>query len=254
MQYGASLRAMATSETTRTEASSANLSLDHLLRQRASLIDVIKSTNSEPELRPLLTRIIRHACELLDSTTGSIGLYDEQKDLIRIEADFNMPPGNVGRELKTGTGIAGLVLEKRRAVILARYDEMPRMADPAYRSHAVLGVPIFWRDQLIGTFGVSASPPRLFGSGDVEVLTIYARHAAVAIQNARQYRREAARNERLALLARMGRALAADLDLDTLCTNAVQMMHQHLGYPNVGLGLIDPDDPQTIVIRHLAGG
>ena len=27
-----------------------------------------------------------------------------------------------------------------------------------------------------------------------------------------------------------------------------------MGFPNVGLGLIDPRDPETIVIRHLGGG
>jgi signal transduction histidine kinase len=118
----------------------------------------------------------------------------------------------------------------------------------------VLGVPILWGDDLIGSFGLAAPRPRRFDSEDVEILSLYARHAAVAIQNARNYKREADRIQRLELLARMGRSFATDLDLDVLCANAVEMIHESMGFPNVGLGLIDPRDPETIVIRHLGGG
>jgi signal transduction histidine kinase len=146
------------------------------------------------------------------------------------------------------------VLASRGPVVRDRYDQLPRIVNENYRAHAILGVPIFWRDQFIGSFGISAAPPRRFDANDVEILTIYSRHAAIAIENARQYQRETARNEEFSLLAGMGHALSADLDLDTLCANAVQMIHEHMGYPNVGLGLIEPEAPETIVIRHLGGG
>jgi signal transduction histidine kinase len=139
-------------------------------------------------------------------------------------------------------------------VVLDRYDQTRSMVNRSFHAHAVLGVPISWRGQLIGSFGLAALPPRRFESEDVEVLSLYARHAAVAIQNARHYQRDAARIERLELLARIGRSLATDLNLDGLCANAVEMIHEHMGFPNVGLGLIEPRDPETIVIRHLGGG
>src|SRR5262245_26477999 len=228
--------------------------IERLLRQRLSLSDVIESISSELELRPLLTRIVRHACELLDAANGSIGLDDRQREVMRIEADFNMTEDNIGTEMAAGEGLAGMVLEARRPVVLDRYDRVSRMVNPSFRAHAVLGVPILWGDELIGSFGLAAPPPRRFDSEDVQILSLYARHAAVAIQNARSYQREAERVERLELLARMGRSFATDLDLDTLCSNAVEMIHEYMGFPNVGLGLIEPRDPETIVIRHLGGG
>jgi len=228
--------------------------VERLLRQRVSLSEVIESISSELELRPLLTRIVRHACELLDAANGSIGLHDPQRGVMRIEADYNMASDNIGTEMVAGEGLAGLVLQNRQPVVLDRYDRVSRMVNRDFRFHAVLGVPILWGDDLIGSFGLAAPPPRRFNDEDVEILTLYARHAAVAIQNARNYQREADRVERLELLARMGRSFATDLDLDTLCSNAVQMIHEYMGFPNVGLGLIEPRDPETIVIRHLGGG
>src|SRR6185295_17200487 len=153
-----------------------------LLRQFESLREVIESISSELELRPLLTRIIRHACELLDGSMGSIGLYDPRHGVIRMEAVYNMPEREIGLELAAGIGLNGLILETRGPVVLDRYEMVKVMTAPEFRDRAVVGVPIFWRDRLIGTFGVGAPQPRRFSTQDVEVLTLLCRHAAIAIE------------------------------------------------------------------------
>src|ERR1044071_4885294 len=66
-----------------------------LLRQQESLRDVIESISSELELRPLLTRIVRHACELLDAHDGTIGLVDSEKNVVRTEAEYRMPENEI---------------------------------------------------------------------------------------------------------------------------------------------------------------
>jgi len=227
---------------------------DRLLRHRESLREVIESISSELELGPLLTRIVRHACELLDATCGTIGLYDDTQRVARQAALFNI--GNPDTtEIPHGIGLTGMVLDRRGPVLLERYDEIAvRTLPERLDDHTAVGVPIPWRDRLIGVFCVFAPPPRRFEPEDVEVLELFARHAAIAIQNARQFQREAARCERLAMIARVGRSLASHLDLDQLCTHAVEMLHRCLGYPNTGLGLIEPGMPETIVIRHVGGG
>lgn len=72
--------------------------LTNLLRQQESLRGIIESISSELELRPLLTLIVRHACELLDAENGTIGLLDEQRQIISTEAVWSMPASmNSGR-------------------------------------------------------------------------------------------------------------------------------------------------------------
>lgn len=58
-------------------------SLESLLRQQESLRAVIESISSELALRPLLTQIVHHACQLLQADRGSIGLYDENQQIGR---------------------------------------------------------------------------------------------------------------------------------------------------------------------------
>ncbi len=165
---------------------------ERLVRQYDGLRQVVEEISSELELRPLLTSIVRHACELLDARDGSIGLYDERREVFRTEAIYRMPLAELGREMHSGVGLAGLVLERRAPVLLDRYDQVPLPILPMLpelAANAVLGMPIFWRDRLIGFFGIGAPPPRTFDEKDVEILGLLGRHAAVAIENARLYER-----------------------------------------------------------------
>jgi signal transduction histidine kinase len=53
-----------------------------------------------------------------------------------------------------------------------------------------LAVPIFWQGEVTGVFGIcAADPSRRFTDTDIEAITLFAKHAAVAIENARLYQR-----------------------------------------------------------------
>jgi signal transduction histidine kinase len=174
--------------------------------QQERLREVIEEISSELELRPLLTNIVQHACELLEANDGSIGLYDEERELFRIEAVFRMPASELGSEMTAGVGLAGEVLRRREPIVLERYGSLPRPTLPELEDHPVIGMPIFWREQLIGFFGIGAEAGRRFGDDDLEILSLFGRHAAIAIENARRLQRE----QRLAALEERQR-LARDL-------------------------------------------
>jgi signal transduction histidine kinase len=247
-----------------------------LLRQQRSLRAVIESISGELELRPLLTRIVHQACTLLEADHGTIGLVDEARGIVRTEAGFNMPPNELGSELGIGEGIAGLVLEARRPLTFSRYGDVPRPSQPTMVNDAILGMPIVWRGTMIGFFGIgrspktvhamgqrrgraansrAAAPPRArrFTQADVAALTEFARHAAIAIHNARTYELEQHRNERLRVISRIGGIITSDLRLSDLLKKAADAVHELLGYPNVAIALIDPEDPETLVLDTLGG-
>ena len=227
--------------------------MEKLLRQQQALRRVIEEISSELELRPLLTRIVRHACELLGAHDGTIGLYDPSRNVIRTEAVYRMPPVELGAEMGPGEGLAGQVLLERKTVAHAQYGAVPNPTLPELKANAVVGAPIFWRDQLVGFFGIGAHPPRRFDAADIEVLNLFARHAAIAIENARRYRREKERAVRLGLIARVGRIIAAGLEREDLLQNAADAIHELLGFPNVAIPLLDPDDNETLILKAVGG-
>jgi signal transduction histidine kinase len=156
-------------------------------RSPPDLHEVIESISSELALRPLLTRIVQHACELLGADRGTIGLVDTERNVIRTEAAYRMPPDELGAEMPPGVGLAGAVLQAQEAIILNHYGELDAPVQPTLTDDTVIGLPIFWRGRMVAFFGIGAAPPRRFTPEDVALLSTLARHAAVAIDNAQLF-------------------------------------------------------------------
>lgn len=236
--------------------------VDTLIRKQESLLAFIEVISSELELRPLLTDILRSACELIGADNGAIGLVDAGRGVVRTEAVYNMPADELGAEMPPGVGLAGAVLSRGEAVVLDRYGAVDRPTQLGLLDNAVLGMPITGRAGMVGFFGIGRSAlrqggetvaPAPFASGDVATLALFARHAGVAIDNAQRYAREQARTERLELIARVGQIITSDLRLSELLERAADAIHELLGYPNVAIPLLDPVDPHTLVLTTTGG-
>jgi signal transduction histidine kinase len=215
---------------------------------------ILEEIASELELRPLLTSIITRACGLLNAENGAIALYDERRHSVQVEAVHRLPDTEIGMEFEPGEGLMGRVLATGKSCFVDRYGDLDRISLPEYRNQAVLGVPILGRGSgLIGVFGIGARAGRKFGQSDVETLQLFARHAAIAIQNALRYARELRRSERMTLIARVSRLASTGLDAEQLVATAAQVIHDHLGYPNVVIPLIHRGDPDFFLFRAHAG-
>ena len=81
--------------------------LARLLRQQESLRSIVESISSELELQPLLERILHHACEIIGADTGTIGLVDPARDLVRTAATYRMPATEAGAEMPRASGSRG---------------------------------------------------------------------------------------------------------------------------------------------------
>jgi signal transduction histidine kinase/DNA-binding NarL/FixJ family response regulator len=187
----------------------------------ASLIAVAEDLAGEFSLRPLLERILRRCTELLGCDAGSICSVDEAAGTYRKEADIGVACQS-GRVFPLTEGMTGAVVAHRGPVWFARYDDVPggHVADEARATlRGVIGVPLEWRGRIIGACIVfSRDERRVFGPDDAELLELFAKHAAIALANARMHevaeervRAEAAAAERDRLLGEMHDSLAQRL-------------------------------------------
>jgi PAS domain S-box-containing protein len=132
-----------------------------------------------------------------------------------------------------------------------------------YPFNTVVGVPIQWGQEHLGVLNV-ANRPTPFSDDDVELLTLLAAQAAIALRNAQlvnslqeseqRYRTLLAQEQRqaqeLALLDRVRTALAGELDLPTLLRTVVEAIAETFGYTLVSLYLLEGD---TLVLQHQVG-
>ncbi len=154
----------------------------------ASLTAVVEDLAGEFSLRPLLGRILRRSTELLGTDAGSICLVDLAGGTYRKEADIGVSCQS-GKVFPLTEGTTGAVVAADGPVIFDDYAEVPGgHVSPEDRAalRGVIGVPIRWRGEIIGSCVVfSRDADRVFGVDDAELLQVFADHAAIAIENAR---------------------------------------------------------------------
>lgn len=169
-----------------------NQELSSALRQLDALREVVESISSELDLETLLKRVVASAVSLLGAYAGAISLVGVDLDAPRrLVVTHNLDAeGLATRGIPSRAGLMGEVIARRGPVIVARYDDLAQpLPDSAFHRLAPwIAVPIWWQGEIIGTFGVAANDPvRRFGEQEIELLALLAKHAAVAIENARLY-------------------------------------------------------------------
>ncbi len=169
----------------------------------AGLIAVAEDLAGEFSLRPLLIRILRRCTELLGCDAGSICSVDEAAGTYRKEADIGVACQS-GQIFPLTEGMTGAVVARRAPVWFARYDEVPGghvTRESRATLRGVIGVPLEWRGRIIGACIVfSRDEQRVFGPDDADLLRLFAKHAAIALANARMHEaaEERARSEAVA--------------------------------------------------------
>jgi diguanylate cyclase (GGDEF)-like protein len=192
--------------------------VDQLNALRATVADI----STELELPRLLQAILQRAVTLLNATGGNLGLFDDKRSEIVIVASHNMDQDYSGSRMQIGEGAIGQAVQNRRPVLVEDYAHWEN-ASPRYRSgnwRAVLAVPFLIGKRVAGALGiVDQEPTRRFTASDQHLISLFAQHAAIAVENARLYQsaREAA--ERRATLHQVSQAIvAASLEPEELYT------------------------------------
>jgi len=223
-----------------------------LLREE-TLRQVVEDISSELELRPLLTKIVRSACELLRADRGTIGLVDKERNLIRTEAAHNMPEGELGAEMPAGVGLAGQVLSSQQALLLDDYGKVDTPVQTELAQDAVIGMPIVWRGEMVGFFGIGAAPPRRFEQADVDTLELFSRHAAVAIHNAQLFESEKRRAARMEAISKIAQLMTSSLSLSDILQTSVEAINDALAFSSTGIFLVSATAPDTLVLQARKG-
>ena len=177
---------------------------EETLRRRAEELAALQATvldiTGPHDLAVLLETIVERAARLLRVSSGGMYLCDPQKREARCAVAYRTPYSIKGTVLKYGEGAAGTVAETGKPLLVDDYRTWEGRA-VAYEQTkpfiAVLGVPVIWQGQVTGVIDVLNDRPQHFTKADQELLTLFANHAAIAIENARLLEQEKRHAEEL---------------------------------------------------------
>lgn len=176
-----------------------------------SLFEICQAMVSTVELDRVLDTILDLTMQTLQANAGSILLYEEDSENLRMLAAKGLPPGVMKRGYIPRAGsITERVLATGAPLVVNSTDGSGggggNDLTPASAIRSALCVPLLAKGVAIGTMNLNrygAETP-CFEAPDVETVTILASQAAVSIENARLYRENLAQ----ARMAAIGQTVA----------------------------------------------
>jgi GAF domain-containing protein len=168
--------------------------------------------------RPLLQAIVEVARAIFAARAASIMLLDETSGELVFEAVTGEGEDTlIGRRIPAGTGIAGWVAGSRQPLVVEDVAADPRFAaDEARRTgyvpQGLMAVPLLSEDRVLGVLNVLDRPTqRRFSVAEMDLLSLFANQAAVALELLLRARRTdallAGADEELGAVARVAAAV-----------------------------------------------
>lgn len=191
--------------------------------------------NSSLDMEAVLDIAMKWAEEFADAEASSIFELDEETGLLSIRYARGEKKEYVkGLTLRVGEGIAGSVVETGKPMVVQDVNQEARFSDrfdrfTGFRTRSMVCVPLILRDKTIGALQVlNKRSGGLFAAHDLELLTSMGQLIAIAMENARLYRRleekfeltakelkateeKLIRSERLSALGRLVQGLAHEI-------------------------------------------
>jgi sigma-B regulation protein RsbU (phosphoserine phosphatase) len=146
------------------------------------------------DLDQLLARIAQLAKRVIDYRTFGILLLNESSQELEIKMAVQYGERVSVPKVPLGEGLVGYAALHREAVLVPDVSKDPRYIKVVDDVRSELAIPLLLKDRCVGVFDLESPELDAFTKRDIEILTLLAGQAAVAIENARLYE-EVSRNE-----------------------------------------------------------
>ena len=218
-----------------------------------TLLETGIAISSELSLNAVLQRIVEAAARVTQARYAALGVIDrtgtglERFVTTGLDEETYAAIGHLPR----GRGILGVLIDDARTLRLHDLGEDPRSVGfpphhPPMRTF--LGTPIMLHGVAYGNLYLTEKAGGVdFDDEDVELVTVLASQAAVAIENARLYEAERAtraRQERLQLVSDLA---LAHPELDDLLAVLLPLIRKLLAAETCSLFLLDEDSSELVV-------
>jgi sigma-B regulation protein RsbU (phosphoserine phosphatase) len=162
-----------------------------------TLSDIAREFGSILNLDALLTRIANLTRRVIDYRTFGILLLNEDVGELEMKVAVRYGDAVETPRVKLGTGLVGYAALHKEPVLVPDVSTDPRYIRIVEDARSELVIPLLLKDRCIGVFDLESPELDAFNKHHVEILTLLASQAAVAIENARLYETIQANEERL---------------------------------------------------------
>ena len=204
------------------------------------LMEVSEQITSTLDLEVLMVRIAELVKRVINYNVFAILLLNEKTQVLRIRSSVGHPEVRV-RELriKVGEGIVGRAALERRSILVNDVRHEPSYIESMPTIRSELAVPLILKNRVIGVIDLEADTPDFFTDQHVNLLELLAGRMAMAIENARLYRRSLRQARTLQLLNEISRELSSVLMLNELLRKVGTLTKRLVNYHRFSIMLAD---------------
>jgi sigma-B regulation protein RsbU (phosphoserine phosphatase) len=204
------------------------------------LVEVGEKINSTLDLDELFARIAEIVKRAIDYEVLAILFLNERTQELRVHFSVGHPEEMVRKlRVKVGEGIVGRAAQTRRSVLVNDTKAEPTYIPSLAAIRSELAVPLIFKGRLIGVIDLEALEPDFFNDSHVNLLELLANRMALAIENARLYRRSVRQARTLQLLNEISRELSSVLVLNELLRKIGTLTKRLVDYHRFGILLAD---------------
>ncbi|MBI2902135.1 MAG: GAF domain-containing protein [Candidatus Methylomirabilis oxyfera] len=230
---------------------------ERALAKQAEQMQALRATTvgiaQELDLTALLDLITRRAAELIGAASGAIYLWEEATQVLSVEAWCGLGEWMRGMRLRLGEGVAGVVAQRRRGLIVNDY-RTSSYASPLFLDRsgftAVIAEPLLYHERLLGALTINnEGTGQHFTEEDRTLLTLFAAQAAIAIENARLYTAAQRRAERIVSINRLTSVISSSLDLGEIYQAFAEEVRRLLHYDRMGVVVPDHSGEGLAIVQ-----
>jgi sigma-B regulation protein RsbU (phosphoserine phosphatase) len=162
-----------------------------------TLAEIGRDVAAVLDLDELFTRIAQLTKTVIDYRTFGILLLNEERGELEMKLAVQYGEKVDVPRVRLGEGLVGYAALHREPVLVPDVSQDPRYIKVVPDVRSELAIPLMLKDRCIGVVDLESPELDAFSKRDVEILTLLASQAAVAIENARLYEEVRANEERL---------------------------------------------------------
>ncbi len=209
--------------------------------------EILKAINSpDIEIDEVLALIMKNVSCLLDAEAWSLLLLDrEREELVFKEVVGEKKAELEGKRMPIDKGVVGwTVKNKKPAIVTDPYKDKRFFQNidkqTGFVTNTILSVPLLSKGKILGIIeAINKKDKKPFNEEDLSLVSNYAEHAAIALENANLVQNLKAKVGQLTLIFDINKTITSILDLNKLLKKSAELIQKAFDYYFVGIALED---------------
>jgi sigma-B regulation protein RsbU (phosphoserine phosphatase) len=152
-----------------------------------TLAEIGREMSAILDLDELLTRVAHLVKRVVAYRTFGIALLDEDSRMLEMKIAISYGDAKAVSSVKLGEGLMGYAALHKEPVLVPDVSKDSRYINAVSDVRSELVIPLLHKDRCVGVFDLESPELNAFSNKHLELLTLLAAQAAVAIENARLY-------------------------------------------------------------------